>query len=619
MANTRAVGDAIANAEPVRPGGAGGKGRDPDAPAQWSGIGLPEGCPVRAVGLQKTTCIILDSLGQLIEAGPRELGQAHLSSYFAGDVDYLSIWWPYFNADGLWKRDKFKPENCQRSIQTACAEAGLWADFEKVRGRGAWPDPDGNLILHCGDVLVTTSGLRKPDIHDGFVYPAGAPMMRPLARSKGLRPAHDPASAGPTLLRLFKTWNWRRPGLDPRLYLGSLVSSFLGGALPWRPSSWVTGEAGSGKTTLTDLRRDTCGNWSFNAEDASEAGISTIIGFDSIGVSLDEQENSTDNRRLDAIVKLMRGAASGSLKVRGSSSHTAHAFRSRNVFSASSINPAPIRAQDMSRMARLELDLLPKDAVKPTWSAHQAQGWGAELLRRVVDQWPRFKATLEAYQRDLAAIGHDQRARDTFGVLLACADLVLAEDCLLESGADPDRNAIWAALEPSAMPEYAERTPSWQSCLNHLLSSRPREWKIPGPSSIGGLCAEVLQGKETGDKDMPTLKEANRMLALVGCVLTYPTSGPFTLKLCLGVSNQHPGLAPIFDATDWRGEASTTGGWALALGRGPPSMVKRGERFRVDGVQGRGVLVRLDQVVSWKPDPDPGTGPRPDPGERVSA
>lgn len=606
--NTEGVRAALAGAEPVRPRSPSRKreaGGGLDRVVQWDKVGLPDGCPVRAVGLQKTTCIILDALGQLIEAGPRDLGQAHLSSYFGADIDYLARHWPYYNAGGVWVEHKFTPEQVQRSIQFACHEAGVWTDFEKVRGRGAWRDGD-QLVMHCGDVIVFKDGIEKPDIWGGHVYPAGGPITRPLPPTIQLAPAHDDKAAGPALLAIFKTWNWRRPVLDPRLFLGALVASMLGGALHWRPSCWITGESGSGKTTLMNLRRDVCAGWSFNAENASESGISTMIGFDAIGVSLDEQENSQDNRMLLKIVELMRLAASGALKVRGSASHAGHAFRSRNSFIASSINAAPLKNQDMNRMARLELETLAKDAVKPDVPRHLAQRWGAEILRRCMDHWPRFDATLAAYQRDLGMAGHDQRGQDTFGVLLACADLVLAKDCMLETGADPDRNDLWQLLETSVMPEYADRMASWQACLQHLLSSRPREWKTPGPASIGDLCADFVRGRHEGDMEAGSLKRTNELLGLAGLSVSVAPKGPFMGKWVLGVPNQHPALAPIFDATDWRGEASTIGGWIAALGRGDPRVVHRGgdARFRVAGQQLRGVIVCLERAVDWKRVPD---------------
>lgn len=632
MSNIEGVRDAIANAEPVslakkrvekagaksrQRGGATGPGAALRVPEQWDGLGLPDGCPVRAVGLQKTTCIFLDALGQLIEAGPRELGQAHLSIYFAGDIDYLARWWPYWNAGGVWIESKFTPEKVQRSIQRACAEAGVWNDMNRVRGRGAWRCSDGSLLLNCGDVLVVEGEVMQPDVYDGAVYPAGAPIMRPLARGSLILPAHHENSAGPTLLRMFKTWNWRRGALDARLYLGALVCGFLGGALHWRPSLWVTGESGSGKTTLQTLRRDIAGGWSLNAEDASSSGIATFLGFDAIGVSLDEQENSQDNRKLMQMVELMRLSASGSLKIRGSSNHSGHAFSSRNSFIASSINPAPLKGQDMSRMARLELDVLPKSAAVPRWTRAEAARWGAELLRRCMDQWKRFDDTLAEYQEDLRGLGHDQRGQDTFGVLLACADLVLGEECLLTKGWDPDRDAIWDALDVKAMPEYADKMLSHQAALQHLLTSRPRDWKTPGPGSIGGALAAFMRARSEGAHrrgEEGHLDHINALLAHAGLAVHVARDGPFEGRWSLHVPNQHVALSPLFEQTDFRSEASTVGGWIGALKRAPPGVVwcsPKDNRYRIDGMQLRGVLVNIERAVSWD-DPDPDASAPPD-------
>lgn len=595
MTNVEPIRGAIASATPVRPkrGAGGGNG----GPAIWDGPGLPPGCRVRPVGVKGVQCIFLDALDQLTFAGPRELGEAYLTHYFAGDTQFLQEFWPRIDKRG--GINGFSPEDARRSIQQACAECGIWDDADSVRGRGAWRTKDGELLLHCGDVLVTRARIEDPGVFDGAVYPARGKIRRPLDFSARIPRAEDPKAAAQEVYTRLLTWNWSRGALDARFYLGLIVCGFLGGALRWRPSGWVTAEAGVGKSYLMDLRRDLMGGWSINASDATAAGIFQRLEFDSIAVSLDEQESGSDNRKLDSMVELAREAASGDLRLRGSAGHAGVSFAIRSSFVFSSINMAPLKDQDMSRQVRLHLSRRGSKAQDARWTPVEAERWGREILRVMMERWHRWDATLEAHKEALARLGHDKRGQDTFGTLLAAADLVLAERGYLnrdQPDDDPHTEEIWMHLEPKAMPEYADRTPNWLSCIQHLVSARPRDWKTGGEvkASLGAQIDAFLD--EYGDKphQKTELEKLNGVLALGGVTVRFKDTAT-RWQLC--VPNSHPQLTKIFEGTDWPGKPNAPGGWAGAMKAGDAGIVEPAAKFYLDGRQQRGVAIRLDRVL----------------------
>lgn len=568
---------------------------------------------MRAVGKMGTVCIFLDAMHQLTFADPPKLGESYLTDYFAGDMNYLIECWPKHGKDG---RLSYSPENVRRAIQYECAGKGIWDDMERVRGRGAWrTDDEGKgLVLHCGDVLVFPDGkMADPGEHEGRVYPGGPRMMRPLSAREDLLAAEDPRAAAHSIYALLKTWNWKRK-CDARLYLGAIMAGFLGGALDWRPSVWVTGESRTGKSTLIKLRRDIMDLWSLNAANATSASIYQRVKFDAIAVSLDEQENSADSRRLDDMVKLARDSASGDLILRGGAGGTGFAFRARNSFQFASINAAALRQQDMNRMPQLELSQIPEGTLEPEWTKLEARRWGQELLRRAMDHWHRWDETLAAHRAELKKMGHDARGADTFGTLLALADLVLSEEGYLTGEAhDPDYVKVWGSLLPSLLTEYTDAIPNWRACLDHLLASRPRDWKTGAPSSIAGTCAKFLYAvlADNGDERLSwnairsEMKDANALLAYAGCRIHRDARG-----FCLFIANQHPGLLDIYERTDWKGIPGAPGPWTKAMGSAPPDLIEK-IKLSVDGTQGRGLSVALQSVVDWLPakdDPDPGDG-----------
>src|SRR5262249_61767093 len=139
----------------------------------------------------------------------------------------------------------------------------------------------------------------------------------------------------------------------------------IGGALDVRPGTWVTGNRGSGKTTLLD----SCIGGLFGAgasmlqsTNTTAAGCWQMLGYDCVPVQLDEAEPSLDNRKLTQLIEMMRTSYSGGDVQRGSSEGVAHQYPVRSSFQFGSINVMPLRAQDRSRCAVIELQKLPKGA-----------------------------------------------------------------------------------------------------------------------------------------------------------------------------------------------------------------------------------------------------------------
>jgi phage/plasmid-associated DNA primase len=54
------------------------------------------------------------------------------------------------------------------------------------------------------------------------------------------------------------------------LLLGWIGAAFLGGALPWRPAGYLTGEAATGKSTLQALIKGLLGDSLVQAVDNSD-------------------------------------------------------------------------------------------------------------------------------------------------------------------------------------------------------------------------------------------------------------------------------------------------------------------------------------------------------------
>jgi hypothetical protein len=196
---------------------------------------------------------VVDALGQLAAVPPSGFGINMAQRLFAGRGLYLSWAWPRFGKDG--GVSGFDMNKMRDDLYAAGARKGLWKAVEKVRGLGAWAGRDGCLILHCGEYLSIDGELTRPGEIDGHFYP-----RRPAISLPWAEPVTHADNPAPALLDLLKTWNWRRPRIDPILFLGWIGEGFLGGALPWRPSIFVTGDKAVGKSSLQSVFKAVMGD-----------------------------------------------------------------------------------------------------------------------------------------------------------------------------------------------------------------------------------------------------------------------------------------------------------------------------------------------------------------------
>jgi hypothetical protein len=301
---------------------------------------------------------------------------------------------------------------------SACNAKGIWSAAEKLRGRGAWLSMSGELLYHAGSRMQLGGRDLPTGEFEGHVYPARPAIPRPWSEPVD-------ASSVQLLMPLLRSWNWDRPDIDPILLLGWIGAAWLGAAAPKRPVAFIMGDKATGKSTLQELLKLLFGDALIQSADTTAAGIYQRIGLDCLPVAIDELEAKADFRRQQAIIDLARAAYSGALMLRGGDRHQGVEFQARSCFLFSSINAPPLAPQDLSRMAILRLKRLPADHPKLTLDEPSLAMQGRMILRRMIDQWHRFGQTYDAFKQELAATGMASRAQETFGVLLACADIIL--------------------------------------------------------------------------------------------------------------------------------------------------------------------------------------------------
>lgn len=582
---------------------------------------LPPACPITPLGIHsdmsgKQTCFYLDFNRQLVgmEANNKH-GKLGLAAMFGPKIGWLYDNWPKWSAP---KKDRpseivgFDQAEAAEALVVECSRKGPFDPAGRVRGRGAHRTAEGNgLILHCGD-KVLVSDLRvdgsvkrmrwvDPGLIERNVYSAGEAIPRPHHEAVGEEVAE-------TLLALLQTWNWRRPLLDARFALGAIGAGFVGGALPWRPNIWITGGRGTGKSTLNGqggVIHQLNGEGLFRTGDASAAGIRQSLRNATVPVLFDEIEASENNARVAEVIKLARVASSGDTMTRGGQDHTAHEFTLRSLFWFSSILVPPLEPQDLSRLALLELKPLRREVVEKgiDLARYNLPAMGRKLFRRMVDGWARLGDTKLKFHRALAETGHDSRACDQFGTLLACADILLY-DWDTEDGLPSDEEVdLWAAqCHPHKLAEVAQAVSEQEACANHLVTSMVQARGGEERESLSTWIAEAadlsVAGADRADKARKRLEQMG--LKVVNArykpaegnapgkwgACTYQTGDPGFLA----VSDSHQALKAIFAGTKWQG-----GVWKQSLIRFDNALAVAG--IKMAHATQRAVLVPLWAVL----------------------
>lgn len=552
-------------------------GQWPGAPADR----LPPACPVIPLGREGfETYVFMDSMGALNKVKRSEWSKKTLLDLFAATPNYLYHHWPRFNAK-TFAINGLEVDDAIQCLMHACANAGTISIADTVRGRGAWTAGPlaalpgrGELIWHGGDGVYRVRGGKLdssgPTAIDGTVYPGRAPILSPWKE-----PVPVEESPAADIFELLITWSWGRNVLDPVLVIGWLGAALLGGALPWRPYIFLVGDRGVGKSRLQDIIKAVLGDSLLRTADATAAGIRQMLGADCLPVAVDELEASADNRRVTGILDLARIAASADVAIRGGADHEATQFTIRSAMIFSAINPPPMTVADKSRMALITLEKLKKDrsGQEPVIDDETV---GRRILRSLMDVWPRFAETLDAWRKALRAADMSDRAQMTYGTLLALAELMLGPEALETHGVPIAEARLGEWVKDQTVSERAEQRANWTLCLDRMFGHTIAAWRDGVQPTVGDVVDLFRHGHLKKE-------EAQARLKLVGLsVREEEWDGALRQFLAVPVSAEL-GPAKVFEHTQWQ-----AGVWASALRQAPPDIVIRDRKnWQVMKINGR--------------------------------
>ncbi|MCZ4076249.1 hypothetical protein [Agrobacterium sp. LMR679] len=225
-------------------------------------------------------------------------------------------------------------------------------------------------------------------------------------------------------------------------------------------------------------------------------------------------------------------------------------------------------------MIILNLNALDKDA-----NAKQPlikEEWGRMILRQIMDGYHDFHLHILPKWRQILSdrrLALDPRAIDTYGTVLACAELLVGEQGLVDAGMHQDPTAdgvrldidmLVETLEAATSADRAEQMPKWQEVIEKIMGAKVDAYKAGERQTVGGII-EALENDQRSDM---LIEDARARLALIGLGLR--EKGKPCRGYALAIPHADDNLNRVFADSEFN-----HGGWTLALKQAPQTIVPR--------------------------------------------
>lgn len=400
----------------------------------------------------------------IFQHGKRQI--ADITAGNMGETGLIELaplnWWE-MNFPG--SRTKIDTKAAAEFLIRTAERRGIF-DTDKTRGRGAWLD-EGRVVYHHGNLLsVDGRQTEVTRISSRYVYELDKSMQMPddvpLSSEDGKR-----------LIDVMRMFRWTTDG-SALLFAGWVALAPICGAIPWRPHIWMTGGAGSGKSSLAKFAHSLLkGTDLFAQGNSSEAGIRQRLRADARPVIMDESESNEegDARRVQSILGLIRQSSteSDAETLKGTTDGSGMTYHIRSMFCLASIQVALKHKADIDRLTVLSLksgNSGGSDSGKEWEHIKEAMYQVAErdpavrgkLLRRCIDQLPVTLKNIDVFSSVGADFFSSQRDGDQYGTLLAGAwSLLSTEVATREQARDMFNSYNWQELRDNHDSDESQR------------------------------------------------------------------------------------------------------------------------------------------------------------------
>lgn len=379
-----------------------------------------------------------------------------------------SYWAQRFN--GRDEMGKIKWDHIIEKIMSEQRKIGPFKSTD-LRGRGSWIDGELFVFNYGGGLVINNEKFSYSNHNSKNRYIAGKDIFigEYLKTSQSVK-----------IIDAFIKLNLKNKS-DAFYIAGWIMLAQIPGFLDWRPHIWITGESGSGKTTVLKTISKLVYNQSI-MQDITAAALKQILKFDSMPFIIDEAEsnNKDSRRRMEQVMELIRQSSSriGAKSARGTASGQALEYSMNSIFCLSSIQPNLPTQADVTRFTQIELlsnkGQSKEEFDKITNALEEIQSMGPELLARAIKLAPVIRENALVISNFMASeykAELKQRQIDQISWLIA-GYLALKTERIID---EYQLDELFEALDVRKS-HYIESTEEneTQECWEHLMSLQDR-------------------------------------------------------------------------------------------------------------------------------------------------
>lgn len=461
-----------------------------------------------------------------------------------------------------------------------------------IRGRGAWFD-DGRSIVHAGDRLVVDGqqvGLNEIDSR--FIYPMADATAVTMADPM-------PPSEAKRFAQICDAIQWEET-IFGRLLAGWCFLAPICGAIDWRPHIWLTGGAGTGKSTVMNrVMKPVLGdNHIFAAGDSTEAGLRMRLRQDAFPVIFDEFDSEREKaaKRTEDVLALITQSSTdtGAEIIKGGAGGKDDSYKIRSMFAFASI---AVNIRNEAHESRLCVMTLKKPKPGEKNSPERLQHFRRleamiqstltdeyikRLQARAIKLIPVIRKNIKTFSEAAAlspALG-GMRLGDQVGALLA------GSYGLFSNGEITKEDAVkWIDAQNWGSVNTASDAGDDKTCLDLILTEPVR---VEGASKVRTMSvAEMIEMSARyrgGDADIG-YEHTDATLARMGIKVRDTLAGERQVV----IASRHKALSRILQNTPF--EVS----YARTIGRIDGAQKTKTERFAA--VTSKAVALPIDRVI----------------------
>lgn len=338
-------------------------------------------------------------------------------------LDFLKKF-PKFDSKG--REAGYDIDAIQERIIDECIDQGMFDSAKRLNGYGIFKHPTlkNELIINTNNIWSTTDQYYNGErVVGGYVF----------NNDKDLNINEDTPEITVEemnyLIKAYSTWNFKRKEQDEKMLLGWIGCAPFVEVLDWATHCVLTGDAGSGKSTMQELNENIIGETGYRfSGDSSEAGLRQSLRGAAAVLLIDEAEASSG--KMTQHLSMARAASSGIVKALGTSDQKGVQFKLKFSMMLTGIVPPKLSQEDESRFLKLEL-LEMKESSKYNTAMklflqdkNKQKDMGTKLTKFMINHYKNLLMIDKEIKEVLLKEGASLRFCSTYGTIIAASFLL---------------------------------------------------------------------------------------------------------------------------------------------------------------------------------------------------